>query len=204
MSKLKSLGFIVLKYIVLTFCWHSIEASAALQRLLLVAGAKLTRLATVMYRGLWNLDHVSFFSEATLIEIGLYQATVITKDNKPDEAYVGLSENTFQTRFVNHKTSFNNHSKRMSIELSKHVWNLKDSNINFRITSKILKQDIAFNPSSKRCNLCLWEKYFTICKPHLATLNELVSSCRPASKLLLKKIQFCCYIIDPIETALYP
>ena len=160
-----------------------------------------------MHRGLWNLDHASFFSEATLIEIGVYQATVTTKDNKPDEAYFGLSENTCQTRFVNHKTSFNNHSKRMSIELSKHVWNLKDCNINFRITSKILKQDIAYNPSSKRCNLCLWEKYFTICKPHLATLNkrnELVSSCRPASKFLLKKIQFFCYIIDPIETALYP
>ena len=29
LSKLKSLGFSVLKYIVLTFCWHSIEASAA-------------------------------------------------------------------------------------------------------------------------------------------------------------------------------
>ena len=137
----------------------------------------------------------------------IYQASVTTKDNKPDEAYVGLSENTFQTRFVNHKTSFNNHSKRMSIELSKHVWNLKESNINFRITSKILKQDIAHNPSSKRCNLCLWEKYFTICKPHLATLNkrnELVSSCRHASKFLFKKIQLSCYITDPIETALYP
>ena len=95
----------------------------------------------------------------------------------------------------------------MSIELSKHVWNLKESNVNFPITSKILKQDIAYNPSSKRCNLCLREKYFTICKPHLATLNkrnELVSSCRPASKFLFKKIQFSCYIIDPIDTALYP
>ena len=25
-----------------------------------------------MHRGLWNMDHVSFFSEATLIEIGVY------------------------------------------------------------------------------------------------------------------------------------
>ena len=29
LSKLKSLGFSVLQYIVLTFCWPSIEASAA-------------------------------------------------------------------------------------------------------------------------------------------------------------------------------
>ena len=41
----------------------------------------------------------------------------------------------------------------MSTELSKHVWSLKDSNINFRITWKILKDTIAYNPSSKRCNL---------------------------------------------------
>ena len=26
-----------------------------------------------MPRGLWNMDHASFFSEATLIEIGVYQ-----------------------------------------------------------------------------------------------------------------------------------
>ena len=42
-----------------------------------------------------------------------------------------------------------------------------------------------------RCNLCLWEKYFIICKPELAALNkrnELVSSCRHAKKFLLANI----------------
>ena len=66
----------------------------------------------------------------------------------------------------------------MSTELSKQVWNLKDSNNNFRITWKNLKQAITYNPSSKRCDLCLWEKYFITSKLHLATLNkrnELVS-----------------------------
>ena len=74
LSKLRSLEFSVLKYIVLTFCWHSIEASAAFSfwASRLVAGTKLTRLVIVMHRGLWNVDHASFFSEATLIEIGVY------------------------------------------------------------------------------------------------------------------------------------
>ena len=74
LSKLRSLGFSVLKYIVLTFCWHSIEASAAFSfwASRLVAGTKLTRLVIIMHRGLWNVDHASFFSEATLIEIGVY------------------------------------------------------------------------------------------------------------------------------------
>ena len=43
--------------------------------------------------------------------------------------------------------------KRMITELRKLVWSLKDSNINFRITWKILKQAIVYDPSSKRCNL---------------------------------------------------
>ena len=74
LSKLRSLGFSVLKYIVLTFCWHSIEASAAFTfwASRLVAGTKLTRLVLVMHHGLWNVDDASFFSEATLIEIGVY------------------------------------------------------------------------------------------------------------------------------------
>ena len=74
LSKLRSLGFSVLKYIVLTFCWHSIEASAAFSfwASRLVAGTKLTRLVIVMHRGLWKVDDASFFSEATLIEIGVY------------------------------------------------------------------------------------------------------------------------------------
>ena len=64
----------------------------------------------------------------------VYQATVTTEDSKSDETYVGLTENTFKTRFANHKASFNNLSKRMSTELSKHVWNLKDNSTNFQIT----------------------------------------------------------------------
>ena len=32
----------------------------------------------------------------------IYQATVTTEDNKPDKTYIGLTENTFKTRFTNH------------------------------------------------------------------------------------------------------
>ena len=63
----------------------------------------------------------------------VYRATVTTEDRKSDETYVGLTENTFKTRFANHKASFNNLSKRMSTELSKHVCNRKDNNFNFQI-----------------------------------------------------------------------
>ena len=118
----------------------------------------------------------------------IYQATVATEDNRPAETYVGLTENSFKTRYSNHKSSFRDPNKRLSTELSKHIWHLKDAEIGFSLTWKILKQAAPFNPASNRCNLCLWEKYFIICRADLASLNkrnELVTSCRHARKFLL-------------------
>ena len=128
-----------------------------------------------------------------LKESVIYQATVTTEDNNPPQTYVGLTENSFKTRYSNHKTSFCNSNKRLSTELSKHIWHLRDNNANFKVTWKILKQAAPYNPASNRCNLCLWEKYFIICKPELASLNkrnELVTSCRHANKFLLKNAKF--------------
>ena len=51
----------------------------------------------------------------------LYQATVTTEDSRPTQTYVGLTETSFKARFANHKSSFNDPSKRLSTELSKHV-----------------------------------------------------------------------------------
>ena len=63
----KSLGFSALKYTVLTFCWHSIEAPVAfagrsLSRFLgslLAHTFIITRLVSIKHRGLWNMDHAS-------------------------------------------------------------------------------------------------------------------------------------------------
>ena len=118
----------------------------------------------------------------------IYQAIVATEDNRPDETYVSLTENSFKTRYSNHKSSFRDPNKRLSTELSKHIWHLKDAKIGFRLTWKILKQAAPFNPASNRCTLCLLEKYFIICRADLAILNkrnELVTSCKQARKFLL-------------------
>jgi len=140
---------------------------------------------TLLIGGSWMVSMTGNFLKKSIV----YQATVTTEDSKSDETYVGLTENNFKTRFANNKASFNNLSKRMSTELSKHVWNRKDNNTNFQITYKILKHCIAYKPPSKRCNLCLREKYFIIWKPHLRTLNkrhQLVSSCRHTVKFMLQ------------------
>ena len=54
---------------------------------------------------------------------------------------------------------------------------------------RTLKRAKPYNPASKKCNLYLWEKYFIIFKPEMASQNkrnELVSSYRHANKFLLK------------------
>ena len=77
----------------------------------------------------------------------------------------------------------------MSTELSKHIWTLKDNCIDHFISWRILSSHSPYSSASKRCNLCLEEKFLIICQPDLSTLNkhnELVSSCHHRNKALLR------------------
>lgn len=126
-----------------------------------------------------------------LKESVIYQGTITTEDNNHPQTYVDLTENFFKTRYSNHKTSFANSNKRFSTKLSKHIFNLKDNTSNVKVTWKFLKQATPYNPASNRHNLCLWEKYFIICRPELASLNkrnELITLCRHTNTFLLKKL----------------
>ena len=119
----------------------------------------------------------------------IYQATVTPSNNNPNQTYIGLTETTFKKRHANHKTSFKHEAKKFSTELSKYIWELKNKKVDYQITWKILKQAQSYNSATKRCNLCIMEKYFIMCKPSMATLNkrnELVTACRHATKHLLK------------------
>ena len=119
----------------------------------------------------------------------VYQATVTRNDNNTAETYIGLTENDFKTRYGNHTASFRHTRLRNSTELSKHIWTLKDSNIDHFISWRIISSSSPYNSASKRCNLCLKEKFLIICRPELSTLNkrnELVSSCRHRNKALLR------------------
>ena len=120
----------------------------------------------------------------------VYQATVTNKNTNEDQTYIGLTETTFKTRYLNHTSSFRNKHKKHATELSKHIWSLKDSNINYEIKWKILKKSQSYSNKTKRCNLCLHEKFLIICHPELCSLNrrnELISVCRHRKKFLLCK-----------------
>ena len=119
----------------------------------------------------------------------VYQAEVTTPTTR--ETYIGLCDTTFKLRYRNHICSFRNERYRNATELSKYVWNLKDQNIKFDIKWRKVKQARSYSNVTKKCNLCLWEKYFIICKPEMSTLNnrnELTSCCRHSRKSLLKDV----------------
>ncbi len=127
--------------------------------------------------------------EGKCLEKGIvYQATVKREDNNNEETYIGLTKNSFKTRYNGHTCSFRNEHKRKSTTLSQYVWLLKDKNIKFSMKWRILVKGKPYSTSSKKCYLCLKEKYFIICKPQLASLNnrnELGSECMHRKKYLL-------------------
>ena len=100
----------------------------------------------------------------------VYQARVTSEGQ--EESYIGLTSTEFKTRFTNHKSSFNVPDRRNSTELSKHVWDLKDNRKDFHIQWKIVCQANPYNNVTKKCNLCLAEKYYIICHPGMASLNK--------------------------------
>ena len=77
--------------------------------------------------------------------------------------------------------------------LSKYIWNLKDNNIPYSLSWKIIARSKAFSPNSKKCALCILEKYYIICKPEICTLNdrnELGSDCKHRRKHLLERVKW--------------
>ncbi len=118
------------------------------------------------------------------------------------ETYIGLCDTPFKLRYRNHICSFLNERYshicsflselyRNVTELSKHIWNLKDRNIEYNIKWRKIMRTRSYSKVTKSCNLCFWEKYFILCKPEMSTLNkrnELASSCRHSWKFLLKSV----------------
>jgi hypothetical protein len=101
-----------------------------------------------------------------LTESIIYQAIASTENNsKPDETYIGLTANPFKTRYNNHTASFRHETKRSATELSNYIWDLKEQIIRYNVKWTALGHARPYNAASKRCNLCILEKFYIISKP---------------------------------------
>ena len=120
----------------------------------------------------------------------VYQATVTTRGvTGTTETYVGLTATDFKTRWRNHQMSFKHEKRRNDTELSKYLWKLKEKKEGYSISWKIIAKAKAYSNTTKRCNLCITEKFFILSNPQMATLNkrnELISNCRHRRKYILK------------------
>ena len=102
--------------------------------------------------------------------------------------YTGLTANTFKERFYGHTQSLKHEKNRTITALSKHVWSLKDKNVEFNIKWSIHAKASAYSNTTKRCNLCLAEKLAIALADKSKSLNqrtELVSKCRHENKFYL-------------------
>ena len=77
-------------------------------------------------------------------------------------------------------------------ELSKHIWKLQDKGINFNVKWSVAAYASTYRCGSRRCDLCLTEKYVIARANHKNLLNkrtELISKCCHRNKYILKNIK---------------
>ena len=110
-------------------------------------------------------------------------ATVKTETNT--SSYVGMTGNNFKTMYYNHLMFFNNIRYRNETELSKHLWKLKEKEVQHTITWEKLRQSNTCLRRSWLCYLCLEEKVESLLRQaKLSTqINRRfeVSTCRNVS-----------------------
>ena len=114
---------------------------------------------------------------------------VASVPERPDKVYLGTAEE-FKTRFYNHRKSFNNRHYAKETTLSSYIWEIKDQlNITPSLKWYIVKNVPSYSNISKRCQLCLHEKFEILTYPNPEELlnkrSELVSKCRHVNKFLL-------------------
>ena len=121
-----------------------------------------------------------------LTECIVYKATVTqTKTNK-QETYIGLTANTFKTRYYGHKCSFKLKHKRSETTLSNHIWKLNESNADHKIDWEIVKRSKPYTPGKNICSLCLEEKFYILSRqPTLNHRKEIFAHCKHKKQFLL-------------------
>ena len=122
----------------------------------------------------------------------VYRAKVQVDNAHTFKTYVGLTCNSFKSRFYGHKNSFKHIDKKSSTSLSKYIWFLKNSGAPpFKISWSILEKASPYKHGSYRnsfrCPLCLTEKLFILSQDSSALnlRSELLSQCLHSSKFLL-------------------
>ena len=106
------------------------------------------------------------------------------------ETYTGLTGGQIKKRISAHTTDFKYPENENSTTLSGHIHKLKKEGKAHHLKWSLLDRGPVYNPISKKCRLCLLEKFYIIFKTDTASLNrrsELFNTCRHREQKILGK-----------------
>ena len=122
----------------------------------------------------------------------VYRATVRETVSGKTETYTGLTGREFKERWYEHRTDMNNTTKKKTTRLSAHTRLLKEKSKNFTVDWRILEKAKPYNPISKKCMLCLKEKFYIMYHRDGSTLNkrsEVFNTCLHRKDKLLENFE---------------
>ena len=114
-----------------------------------------------------------------------YKATVKYEDKT--QHYIGMTENSFKTRYTLHKSSFKHSKNRNQTDLSNLIWSLTDKGTDYNLTWQIIDQARPYLSRKRTCNLCLSEKFHILTGSNLINRKtELLNKCSHRRKILAR------------------
>ena len=127
-----------------------------------------------------------------LVNSIVYRGKIVTTNEEDVNNYVGMTENEFKGRERYHHYTFQHEEKRTSSKLSDYIWELKKKNIESNIEYTVLEKAQPYKNGTKRCPLCIAEKFHIIFQPFekVNQREELVSKCRHENKYYLKNFKY--------------
>ena len=118
----------------------------------------------------------------------VYRATVTETVTGKAETYTGMTGNTFKDRWYGHSADMRKPENRIKTRFAAHVWDLNDNQKDFDVKWDFIDRATTFNPITRKCRLCLKEKFHIMYNPDASTLNkrqEIFSTCRHRTQKLL-------------------
>ena len=113
------------------------------------------------------------------------KATVKYEDKT--QHYVGMTENSFKTRYTQHKSSIKHSKHRNQTELSSLIWSLTDKGTDYKLTWNIFDRARPYRPGKRTCNLYMSEKFHILVGTNLINKKtELLNKCPHRRKFLAR------------------
>ena len=116
----------------------------------------------------------------------VYRADVIV-EGRETKCYYGIADTTFKERYNNHTSSFRHRKNSTKTALSIHLWNLKDSGIEYTLKWSTARHAAPYKCGTRKCDLCLTESAIIMAAEQRTLINkkaEVVKTCRHRTKFI--------------------